>query len=230
MTLKRALTFLALLPTIAFAQQLPPTKEQQDPIERSRQAIEQAMAQARAMQSNQARAGVKSGLNPEELRKMKGIDPAALAAKYNNAGVGQRPVSQDLLIFISTSMPKKALVMLGEQAKATGAVLILRGLKGSLGTKGVLQQTMDALEPVGATGAAIQIDPEAFGRYGITAVPTFVIASKEEEGCASEQCATKAYALAGDVTLEYALEQWSGRGGAVGKHADMYLKRLDEAK
>ena len=159
----------------------------------------------------------------------KGVDPADLAAKYQNAGVGQKPATQDLMIFISTSVPKKALVMLGEQANATGAVLVLRGLKGALGTKGVMQKTMEALQPVAATGAKIQIDPEAFGRYNVTAVPTFVIATKEDT-CANEQCDTKSYAMAGDVTLEYALEQWSSRGGPIGRQADMYLKRLERGQ
>lgn len=193
---------------------------------RTRQAIESAMAQAQSMQSGAAQAGPKTGFSVDELRKMKGVDPSALAAKYQNAGVGQKPATQDLMIFISTSMPKKALVMLGEQANATGAVLVLRGLKGALGTKGVMQKTMEALQPVAATGAKIQIDPEAFGRYNVTAVPTFVIATKEDT-CANEQCDTKSYALAGDVTLEYALEQWSSRGGPIGRQADMYLKRLE---
>jgi len=119
--------------------------------------------------------------------------------------------------------------MLGEQAKVTGATLVIRGMVAPLGTKQAMQKTMEALQPVGATGAKIQIDPEAFGRYNIKVVPTFVIATKEES-CAAEQCDTKSFALAGDVTLEYALEQWSNRGGAIGKQADKYLQMLERAK
>ena len=36
--------------------------------------------------------------------------------------------------------------------------------------------------------------------------------------------------MAGDVTLEYALEQWSSRGGPIGRQADMYLKRLERGQ
>ena len=223
-----ALALLALCPVLAMSQQKPPVQEE-DPMVRTRQAIDKAMAQAQSMQSGAAQAGPKTGFSVDELRKMKGVDPSDLAAKYQNAGVGQKPATQDLMIFISTSVPKKALVMLGEQANATGAVLVLRGLKGALGTKGVMQKTMEALQPVAATGAKIQIDPEAFGRYNVTAVPTFVIATKEDT-CANEQCDTKSYAMAGDVTLEYALEQWSSRGGPIGRQADMYLKRLERGQ
>ena len=223
-----AIAVATFIPMMAMAQQKPPPVQEQDPVVRTRQAIENAMSQAAAMRAQAEQTGPKSGLSADEVRKMKGIDPAALAAKYQNNGIGERPAGQELMIFVSTSIPTKALVMLGQQAKATGAVLVLRGLKGALGTKGVVQKTMEALQPVGATGAKIQIDPEAFGRYHITAVPTFVIATKEES-CATETCDTKSFALAGDVTLEYALEQWSSRGGAIGKQADQYLQRLERA-
>ena len=96
--------------------------------------------------------------------------------------------------------------------------------------KGVMQKTMEAIKPAAVTGATIQIDPEAFIRYNVTAAPTFVMASKEE-GCEnSETCDSKSYALAGDVTLEYALENWSSRGGVVGKQADVYLQRIEGSK
>ena len=223
-----ALTLLAVLPALALAQNKAPVPEQ-DPVLRTQQAIERAMAQAQAMQQNDKQAGPKPGLSAEEVRKMKGIDPLTLANKYQASGVGQGPAKQELMIFVSTSMPTKALVMLGREAKATGAILVMRGMVAPLGTKGAMQKTMEALQPVGATGAQIQIDPEAFSRYNVKAVPTFVIASKEDT-CSSDTCDSKSFALAGDVTLEYALEQWSNRGGAIGKQADMYLQRLERAK
>ena len=187
------------------------------------------MAQAQAQQAANSKAGPKTGLDINELSKLKGVDPQQLAARYQQAGVGQPPASQELMVFISTSMPQKALVMLGEQAKVAGATLVMRGMVAPLGTKQAMQKTMEALQPVAATGAKIQIDPEAFGRYNVKAVPTFVIAAKEES-CSTEQCDTKSFALAGDVTLEYALEQWSSRGGAIGKQADRYLQMLKKAK
>ena len=210
-----AIAFLAATPYLAVAQQRPPVQEQ-DPVQRTQQAAN-------------TKAGPKTGLDIKELNQMKGVDPQQLAAKYQQAGVGQAPAAQELMIFISTSIPQKALVMLGEQAKVTGATLVMRGMVAPLGTKHAMQKTMEALQPVAATGAKIQIDPEAFGRYNVKAVPTFVIATKEES-CATEQCDTKSFALTGDVTLEYALEQWSNRGGPIGKQADKYLQLLERAK
>ena len=223
-----AISFLAATPFFAAAQQRPPVQVQ-DPVQRTPLAIEKAMAQAEAQQAAHIKAGPKTGLDIKELDQMKGVDPQQLAAKYQQAGVGHAPAVQELLIFISTSIPQKALVMLGEQAKVTGATLVMRGMVAPLGTKQAMQKTMEALQPVAATGAKIQIDPEAFGRYNIKAVPTFVIATKDES-CATEQCDTKSFALTGDVTLEYALEQWSNRGGPIGKQADKYLQLLERAK
>ncbi|WP_126448111.1 type-F conjugative transfer system pilin assembly protein TrbC [Sulfuricystis multivorans] len=223
-----ALALLSIPPAIALAQ-INPSAQEQDPYLRTQQAIERAMAQAQSMRQNDKQTGHKQGLSVEEVRKMKGVDPLTLANKYEASGVGQGPAKQELMIFISTSMPTKALVMLGEQAKATGAVLVMRGLVAPLGTRGAIQKTMEALQPVGTTGAQIQIDPEAFTRYNVKAVPTFVIASKEE-GCSSDTCDSQSYALTGDVTLEYALEQWSSRGGPIGEKADIYLQRLERTR
>lgn len=221
--------FLNFVATLSYSQTNTGGESEQDPQIRSRQAIENAIAQARSMQVNQNKAGERNALSPQELRKTQGVDPAKLASKYQGSFTDIQKSSPDLMVFISTSMPKKALLMLGEQARAAGAVLVLRGMKGVLGTKGVMEETTKALQPIADTGAAIQIDPEAFGRYHVTAVPTFVIATKEES-CGTDICDAKSYALAGDVTLEYALEQWSSRGGAIGKQADMYLRRINRSQ
>ncbi len=57
---------------------------------------------------------------------------------------------------------------------------------------------------------AVQIDPEAFDRYGITRTPTFVLDmdGTGAEACASRVCgSSKQFArVAGDVTLGYAMQ------------------------
>lgn len=201
------------------------TSHSEDLVARSRNSIDSAIDQARLMQQQITAGPTRQGLNPEQLRNMKGVDPSSLAEKYNSALKASPKHSEELMIFISTSMPTKALRLLGQQAVASGAVLILRGMKGPLGTKGVMEETAKALQPVAETGAAIQIDPESFTKFNITAVPTFVIAPRSES-CSSTQCETKAYALVGDVSLQYALEYWSQRGGEAGQKADQYLRRM----
>lgn len=131
------------------------------------------------------------------------------------------------MIFISTSIPQRTLELLGNQAVKTGAVLVLRGLVGKLGTSTAVEETMRAIQPAAMTGAAIQIDPRQFSAYNVTVVPTFVIA-KREEGCANpDQCTSNAYALAGDVSLEYAPETWVNRGGEAGRLASLGAEKTD---
>ncbi|MBK6639094.1 MAG: type-F conjugative transfer system pilin assembly protein TrbC [Rhodocyclaceae bacterium] len=190
------------------------------------QAYEQALSQ-KANAAKPENATPAPLLQPDALRKNKAVDPMQIANKYREAGIGKPKAAQtELLIFVSTSVPTRALEMLGKQASKTGAVLVMRGLKKPLGTKGALTETEKAMQPVVAAGGTVQINPELFNRYGVSVVPTFVITADVEEGCGSEQCVAQSYALAGDVTLEYALETWSSRGGRAGQIADAYLARM----
>jgi conjugal transfer pilus assembly protein TrbC len=63
---------------------------------------------------------------------------------------------------------------------------------------------------IGSRRVAVQIDPEAFDRYGITRTPTFVLVrdGAGAEACASRTCgSSQVFAkVAGDVTLEYAMQ------------------------
>lgn len=212
---------LFIVPGVCFAQQ------QEDPAKRSRELVDRAIEQARVVQKGDKPSG--DLLSPENLRRQGGIDPAQLAMKYKNVSNHQFPNEMQLQVFISTSLPPKALQMLGQQAKETGAVLVLRGMRGKFGSKGALDETTKALEPAVAAGAKVQIDPEAFTRNEVTAVPTFVLAVKEE-GCQPDLCKASSYSLVGDVSIEYALEHWSAAGGAVGKTADALLGRLSKGK
>lgn len=206
---------------------------QNDPQARTRQAIENARAQALARQATDGQVGPKNGLAPQELRNLKGVDPAKLAARYNQVdGGGNKPAAgPELMVFISTSMPKEALKMLGSQAAASGAVLVLRGMKGSLGTRDLVQKTTEALQPITETGASVRIDPEAFERYSVMAVPTFVVDPESGgQGCSDDKCAAGAYSLVGDVTIRYALEHWANQGGAAARLSAPYLRRLEQSQ
>jgi conjugal transfer pilus assembly protein TrbC len=228
MTIRVFICFLSAFFLFGYALISP--AQEQDPFKKSQEAIERAMEQALQRQAIQLQNGPKEGLSPLELRKMKGIDPAKIAQEYQSLNAGNRPTSPSLMVFVSTSMPMRALEMLGRQAKTTGAVLLIRGLRDPLGTKGAMSKTREFLAPVMATGAVIQIDPEAFARYDVTAVPTFVMTSGKKESCGESSCDGAFASLVGDVTLEYALEYWSGQGGALGQQADVFLRRLERDK
>ncbi len=142
---------------------------------------------------------------PLELGK--GVDPATIAARFKELQPAGGP-DHELLIFISTSMPKATLVKLGEQAKAAGGILVMRGVKGGLQQKNALAAMAGELQPVAATGVDIQIHPELFTRYNVSAVPTFVLA-REVTDCGTDSCAARMTSLAGDVSLDFALERFT---------------------
>jgi type-F conjugative transfer system pilin assembly protein TrbC len=196
--------------------------------EKAASAMEKAMTQARRMQAANLRESHKPGFDLNEMSRTQGVDVAAIAAKYEELKRKGRPDTPELKVFISTSMPKQALAALGRQAKTVGAVLVLRGLRGRLDEPGALQRTLEAMAPAAETGAQILIDPESFTRYGITAVPTFVLANdKVEEECAENSCEASAYSLVGDVSLDYALRHWVDQGGEAGRRAEVFVKRLE---
>lgn len=195
-------------------------EELSDPIARTNRAIEDAIRQAKTDQ--QKNGTVKSF--PVEISKSKAVDPIKLAEQYKQTDNSFKK-AHDLLIFISTSMPRKTLEMIGQQANKAGAVVVVRGLRDRLSTPGALSNFMNYVEPLVSAGAEVQINPELFKRYDIQVVPTFVLA-KQSEGCGNDQCPIDAYKLVGDVSLDYVLEEWVKKNSAVSSLAKIYLNRL----
>lgn len=156
------------------------------------------------------------------------IDLAAMAerlARENGLATAAKDGPQ-LLVFVSLSMPLPALRKLAVQAEKCGARLLLRGLK-----DGSLVQTAAALRDlVGATKAGIQIDPRQFARFNVQQVPTFVLVREVQSGgCEGTSCAAGAFvSLAGDVSLDLALEQVAARASAFSAEATMLLRRIRE--
>ena len=139
------------------------------------------------------------------------------------------PGEPTLRVFITLEMPRPSLERLVDQASRTGATLVLRGLKAQS-----LRETLAALRPlIEAHSVAWVIDPEAFARYQVTVVPTFVLtlndASKElaQPECGNE-CATPTsnVRVAGDVSLAYALDAMSRQSRAAVPTVTALLKRL----
>jgi type-F conjugative transfer system pilin assembly protein TrbC len=68
-----------------------------------------------------------------------------------------------------------------------------------------MEAMVSELQPYVKHGAEFQIDPEAFKRYDVGTVPTYVITT-ETPGCSADVCAFKSTSRAGDVSLDYALQ------------------------
>lgn len=160
------------------------------------------------------------------------VDVASIARGFEAAGASAvgRVLEQgpQLLVFVSLSMPEGALRKLVEQAERTRAVLVLRGLKdGSM-----VKTALAVRQLLGERKAALQIDPQGFDRFGVDQVPTFVLLrdGTQAQRCADASCVpASSYAtLAGDVTIEYALEWIESHSSSAQREAKVLLQRLRE--
>lgn len=130
-----------------------------------------------------------------------------------------------LLVFVSFSMPKASLQRLVDQAERSGAILVLRGFdNGSLKATVARVQAM-----IGKRRIGFQIDPQAFSRYQVRAVPSFVLtAGAVPLPCAGAQCqAGSNYVLvSGDVTIDYALEHFEQRAPQFRNQSRALLRKM----
>jgi conjugal transfer pilus assembly protein TrbC len=159
------------------------------------------------------------------------IDIEALARKklqLPNTGSPSDTAPVPLRIFITLDMPRASLQLLTDQAARAGAVMVLRGLKSQS-----MRETLAIVgELIGNRNVAWVIDPEAFTRFAVRHAPTFVLtlnhtANNGQLGCGSE-CITPAafVSVAGDVSLDYALEAMLRRRPDAAAQANPILKRL----
>jgi conjugal transfer pilus assembly protein TrbC len=159
-----------------------------------------------------------------------GTDVEALARQHATAKIASRgqPPELALRIFVTLDMPAASLRALAEQAARSGAALVLRGLKDQS-----MRATLAQLERLTAgRNVAWQIDPQAFTRFAVAHAPTFVLVTSSglpEQACASD-CPTSAtyVAVAGDVTLDYALHAMVRQVPSARPHAAPFLSRLKE--
>jgi conjugal transfer pilus assembly protein TrbC len=130
-----------------------------------------------------------------------------------------------LLVFVSLTMPPETLDRLVDQAQRFHAHLVLRGLKDrSLKATAIAVRRILRDRPV-----AWLIDPRAFERFGITAVPTFVLVDPSRPiptGCDAARCQPAVFSkLAGDVSTDYALREMAASDPDVAGAAAALLAR-----
>ncbi|WP_088887332.1 type-F conjugative transfer system pilin assembly protein TrbC [Diaphorobacter nitroreducens] len=138
-------------------------------------------------------------------------------------GMGKGP---GLFVFASLAMPEAALMRIFEQAARAQASIVIRGLAG-----GSLRDTVARVQKlIGTRQVSVQIDPQAFDRYAVKRVPTFVLARNGErpEACASGACPppTDFVSTAGDVSLDYALQHMRRTAPAFQQETGVFLSRL----
>lgn len=164
------------------------------------------------------------------------IDLEALARGYasqseammqaQGPGTGPR-----LLVFVSLSMPLPTLQRLIDQAARAKASVVIRGF-----ANGSLRDTVAQVQGlIGTRQISVQIDPQAFDRFAVTRVPTFVLVRDgthptHPASCVSGSCAPADDFLrtSGDVSLDYALEHMQRSAPGFKTATDTFLKRIRE--
>ncbi len=126
-----------------------------------------------------------------------------------------------LMIFVSSSIPKSALKDLMIQARKSGAVLVFRGLIGSL------RSTAEFLQNISKEEVAAIIDPRLFTTFQINQVPTFVVIANIQE-VDGELITPKHDRIAGNITLEYALNHIIEGDGSAKEVALKHLNQLHQ--
>lgn len=146
-----------------------------------------------------------AGMAAAQERRARGPSPGTAAG-------GPRPVA-GLLVFVSLGMPAPTLDVLIGQAERMGARMVMRGLLDRS-----MRKTVERVRSlIGTRRVAWTIDPEAFERFAVTAVPTVVLVDARQPvnlGCDGGQCgpqgvpAADHYSkLVGDVSLDHAMAQ-----------------------
>ncbi len=138
-----------------------------------------------------------------------GIDLDALLTRYDRSAPDLSATDPDeqLLIFISASVPRESLRKLARQAARLNAPLILRGVvDGDLpATAKFMRDILGDEEPK----ARAMIDPTLFDRFGVKQVPAVILVPGGACVAGARACpkVTPTHVhIAGDVTLDYALD------------------------
>lgn len=155
-----------------------------------------------------------------------GVDPEAIARRYRDRA-GAR-IEEGLLVFASLSMPAESLRKAIADTSRAGGAVILRGFK-----DGSLKATAEAVRALGVDSGAVQVNPEAFTKYRVTAVPAVVLVRNDgadavdAEGCALPGRYAK---VSGDVGLVYALDAIGARSPQFREMAARYARPFGETR
>ncbi|MGC3027035.1 type-F conjugative transfer system pilin assembly protein TrbC [Burkholderia sp. DN3021] len=152
------------------------------------------------------------------------VDPLAVAQRY--AARVQSRKQEELLAFASLSMPAESLKRLVRDVGRAGGAVVLRGFK-----DGSLKTTATAIQALGVDASAVQVNPNAFKQYRITAVPAIVLVKADRAlDLDAEGCSLPANfaGVIGDVTVPYALREIGRRSPEYQPLADRMLAGLGE--
>ncbi len=161
-----------------------------------------------------------------EIEEMLGLERGSAANHASERKTGSR-----LLVFVSFSMPDASLRALGEAAHAAGASILFQGFSdSSIPVMGANVRRVFGEEMEIGFG----IDPTAFSRFNITAVPAVVALKEPLQTCRTRHCKDDVTPdhdrIVGNATLPFMLETIAARGEHGVDAALVALATLDAAE
>lgn len=134
----------------------------------------------------------------------------------------QKKEFHQVMIFVSSSMPKESLIQYSSQARKIGAVLVLRGI-----INNSFRSTTQFILSLNKQGTKAIIDPHSFRNFNVANVPQVVVIS-DKHGCKDVRCAKTPLhdKIAGNISLEYALETLAKKGQFAKKESARFLNLL----
>lgn len=159
----------------------------------------------------------------------KGPDLGELAQSHRpsrpDALAGRTVDTPELMVFVSFSMPRATLQRIVSQSERSGAVLVLRGLKGN----SLTQMGEEVAQLVGSRNVTVLVHPPAFTQFKVRQVPALVLArSAQAAAVADDGCApgSSFIRVDGDVSQDYALDLIERQAPAWADIARHYSARL----
>lgn len=149
----------------------------------------------------------------------------AAAGEAAKQGLGEAP---RFIAFASLSMPPASLRAMLDDVGRAGGVVVFRGL--AQGSGKAMTSALSRILRVSEKPAGIGIDPRLFRAFGVSEVPTYVVAGSDFELCDGFDCTSEVPPfdrLSGNVTAEFALETIARGGGPGAKIAAQHLERLE---
>jgi conjugal transfer pilus assembly protein TrbC len=150
------------------------------------------------------------------------VDIEAIARQYEHKAKARK--ADGLMVFASFTMPTASLKRLIADTARVGGAVLFRGFK-----DGSIKATSLAITSLGAVAGGVQVNPDAFTKYRITAVPAVVLVKPEAsdqvdgEGCALPDDYVM---VAGDVGVGYALDEIARRSPGFREVAVRYGRPL----
>ena len=151
-----------------------------------------------------------------------GVDIQALARRYEQRA--QARMTDDLMIFVSFSMPAASLKRMVAQGRLVGASVVLNGFKNNS-----MKETTQAIQNLGEGRGHVVVNPNAFVKYKIRSVPTVVLTKPnasdqlDAEGCALPDTYA---AVVGDVSLDYSLDTIARRDARFSEVATRFANQV----